>query len=122
MTAANILLVDFKIFAGLVETLESQLRAMTTPLDRSAAQEVSAAMPSLPQLSSFSNKGVLLFKSGSASELASCITRVLTDIDYAIELSTEARKLAEKEFDWSRTVSMTSQLCERLASQAQVAG
>ena len=95
---------------------------MPRTLMEAAASGTPVVATQLPQLLRFAGKGVVLFEPGSVNQLADSLTKILTDADFAEQLSVEARILAEKEFSWDRTVAMTSQLCERFASPSKPEG
>ena len=97
--------------------IPSSTEGMPRTLMEAAAMGVPIVATRLPQLGEFLGRGVVLFQPGSVTDLARQLTRILTDSSYAVRLGSEARKLAEQEFDLERTVSMTTECCEQLLSQ-----
>src|SRR5205807_83481 len=102
--------------------ISSSTEGMPRTLMEATASGVPVVASRLPQLSPFSGRGVLLFEPGSVPGLVDCVTRVLSDADIASKLSAEAMTLAEKEFDWGKSVSMTTELFGKLAGDPRRAG
>lgn len=94
----------------------STTEGMPRVLMEAAACGVPVVASKLPQLDVLSEKGVLLFESGSSAELARRLVALLSDLDLARNLGRQARLTALKFFDWENTARLTT---DALLSAAQ---